>query len=255
MNTTSRLILSAFTCSLLACAGLTIGTSSASAAVLTDAGIHAPDASEVIFSIAATGDVYRTKYDSTSAGNRRDTGQTFKASDLSNYLLTGMVYQVGSGSSALGAGAPGASFTIKVFEFAGATSIAPIDMANPIYQDTGSLPIEIALGDYIRFDFAQTLELDPNKFYGIQLGFQSVDSKPFIDFVRGAAGTYTNGLSFNAVNTAVGGPPVSYGGTGFDYQIFLVTAAVPEPGSVTLGALVLIGFAFHRISRQRKIKR
>lgn len=217
-----------------------------SAAILTSVSSFAPDPSTVAMSINASGDVYRIKYDHTAAGGPRDAGQTFKASDLSSPVLTGITLQIGSAASAIGAGAPGAAFTIRIFEFSSATSNAPT--GSPLFQDTGTLVTDIAQGAYVTFDFGTSITLDPDKFYGFQIGFNSYASNRFIDFVRSGSSVYSNGLLISATNTSAGQPVDTYSNLSADYKVAFLT--IPEPSTVMLCGVALISLGLMRQRRR-----
>ena len=190
-------------------------------------------------------DIYNLNLPATSSdilnGDRAAAGQTFltSTSPLGRYLFSAVtVYNT------RGVSTSGGTWNLRLGTVSGTTFTQTF--SDTLTIGSNALTLSGSGGDYITFTLSTPTKLDSNTLYGI-------------DLVRTGGGNwlqwgetsnlYSGGVSYTSPPNGLGGPTIST--TATQDRIFLLDmVTIPEPSTLILGALGLMGLTFRR--RHRK---
>jgi len=173
--------------------------------------------------------------------NRRDLGQSFKApADMALKDLTLNFY-------AFGNKAPGASFTLKIYETDNRADNPATGQV--VFSDAGTLPSDLAVG-YVTFDLGSAVDLTAGKYYTFIFSFNQMIANEAVNFGVSQSTPSFDGLRWESAD---GTTFTNTGGiSGSKLVFYAYGEPIPEGNSTALlglGVLVALGCLSRKQSR------
>ena len=157
-----------------------------------------PPASALLAFAPLTGDgnnAWKRTHDEI-AGERRDLGQRFSVQEAGQ-TLDKLVLHLSTIGEAIGEGAGGAPFTVRLVRFVPPSSVEPA--AEPVLAASGTLPEVLVPGHYLVLDLPD-VELEARVQYGFEIAFDAPEPGRTVNLSATGKAEYPQGRLYFHTN-------------------------------------------------------